>query len=193
MQTYPFHCRVDAGHSGGGDFSQRWTNITPFSEDHLFDMQSLSVSQVQQLLDQYVEQERMETGFWPDLDTAALAKIIHERTNGFPGLTGLCCSEILGRLIATVEDWNQWCGADLACRVQLQQNCSIIQNMVQLLASSKAWPRLREVMQDLSLHGVAVARCCERRTIVEKLLSDGLAEMVTRDVDKDIQARSPDL
>ena len=172
---------VEAGsHS---DYTLTWTNITPFSEHCLFELDSFSLAQIAALLAQYNTQYQQLYGHPLQLDVQPLAQIIHERTGGFPGLVGLCCSEISSKLISNPSDWYQWCGTDLVRRVQQQRNHSVISNTAALLLASGKWLRLRALLRDLLLYDTCVAERAERRTIVEMLLSDGIAAVVSSNED----------
>ncbi|EIE26926.1 hypothetical protein COCSUDRAFT_59427 [Coccomyxa subellipsoidea C-169] len=169
---------MDVERSSHSDSSHTWTNTSPFSEHNLFELDSFSVEQIADLLTQYRMQYQQLYGFPLQLDVQPLAQLILERTGGFPGLVGLCCSEITSKVISNPRDWYQWCGTDLVRRVQQQRNYSLISNTVAYLLASGSWPRLHEVLHDLLLYNSSTAERTERRTIVEMLLSDGIAAVL---------------
>lgn len=169
---------MDVEASRHSDSSLTWTNISPFSEHSLFELDSFSMDQIAALLTQYDMQHQRLYGYALQLDVQLLAQIIHDRTGGFPGLVGLCCSEIPSKLTSDLGAWYQWCGTDLVRRVQQQRNYSVISNTIALLLASGRRLRLRALLQDLLLFNSAMAERAERRTIVEMLLSDGIAAVV---------------
>ncbi len=116
-------------HSDGSDDSRKWGNLSPFSEDHLISLQPMTQPQIAGLLQQYTVHRR-ESDFGFNLDVFGLAECIFERTEGFPGLIGLCCSEVDSNILS-VEDWLRWCGVNLVTRVQQRRN---LQRSVILLA-----------------------------------------------------------
>ena len=165
-------------HSDGSDDSQTWRNLSPFSEDCLITLSSLALSQVTELLQQYRDYLTIQLAVPITLDIHGLAECIFERTLGFPGLVGLCCSEIESKGIKSVYDWFKWCGIDLVRRVQQQRNYSVLIGTGGLLAACKQNKRLRQVMEELLLEDSCILQRSERRSIVERLLSEGIAHMV---------------
>ncbi len=118
------------------------------------------------------------------MDEFGLAECIFERTEGFPGLVGLCCSEVDSKNILSVEDWLRWCGVNLVTRVQQQRNFSVLSGTTGLLAMAMRNERLRQVMQMLLLRGSCILERAERRTIAESLLSEGIARISSKVSDK---------
>ena len=170
-------------HSDGSDDSKKWGNLSPFSEDFLISLQPMTQDQIAYLLQQYTEHRReSDLGF--NLDVCGLAECIFERTEGFPGLVGLCCSEVDSKTILTVEDWVRWCGVNLVTRVQQQRNFSVLSATTGLLAMSTRNQRLRQVMQMLLLQGSCMLERAERRTVAESLLSEGVARISSKTPDK---------
>lgn len=138
--------------SGDSDLSRNWTLISSFSVDHLFELDSFSVAQIADLLRQYTVQQREVAGHISPLNVEALAQIIYERTGGFPGLVGISCSEVASKVIRSPNEWFQWCGADLAYRVQSQRNYWMISETVAMLTTCDTWDRLGVLLRDLLLH-----------------------------------------
>jgi hypothetical protein len=170
-------------HSDGSDDSRKWGNLSPFSEDHLISLQPMTQTQIADLLQQYTVHRR-ESDFGFNLDAFGLAECIFERTEGFPGLVGLCCSEVDSKNILSVEDWLRWCGVNLVTRVQQQRNFSVLSDTTGLLAMAMRNERLRQVMQMLLLQGSCMLERAERRTIAESLLSEGIARISSKISDK---------
>ena len=144
-----------------------WKNLSPFSQHDLLQLEPFSFNQIQNLLVQYREQEQASLGQCSIEDVPALARIIYARTSGFPGLTGLCCSEIVSKSISTPQEWAQWCGPSLVKRVLQQRNYSIIASLMHSLTASVKWRALREVLADLLLFGSATIRRSLRKTVGE--------------------------
>lgn len=143
----------------------------------------MTQGQIAYLLQQYTEHRReSDLGF--NLDVCGLAECIFERTEGFPGLVGLCCSEVDSKTILSVEDWVRWCGVNLVTRVQQQRNFSVLSATTGLLAMSTRNQRLRQVMQMLLLQGSCMLERAERRTVAESLLSEGVARISSKTPDK---------
>ena len=115
---------------------------------------------------------------------SGLAECNFERTEGFPGLVGLCCSEVDSKNILSVKDWVRWCGVNLVTRVQQQRNFSVLSDTIGLLAMSKRNERLRQVMQMLLLQGSCMLERAERQTVAESLLSEGIAHISSKPADK---------
>lgn len=174
---------MDVESSIHSESSMMWTNISPFLEHNLFELDSFSLEQIADLLTQYDVEYQQLGGHPLPLDVQALAQVIHERTGGFPGLVGICCSEITSKVISTPGDWYQWCGTDLVRRVQRQRNYSFISDTIALLTASSSWSRLRAVLQDLLLYNSSTAQRSEPRPIVELLLTYGIAAVVSPDED----------
>lgn len=166
-------------HSNVSDDSRKWGNLSPFSEDHLVTLQPLTEAQIAQLLQQYTDHRRNnDSGF--NLDVTGLAECIFERTEGFPGLVGVCCSEIDSKKILSVEDWVKWGGVNLVLRVKQQRNFSVLSDTIGSLAMHRRNERLRQVMQALLLQGSCMLQRAERRSIVEMLLSEGVASISSK-------------
>lgn len=170
-------------HSDAGDDSRKWGKLSPFSEDYLVSVQPMTQNQIASLLQQYTEHRR-ETDLGFNLDVCGLAECVFERTEGFPGLGGLCCSEVDSKNILSVEDWVRWCGVNLVRRVQQQRNFSVLVDTIGSLAMSKRNGRLRQVMQMLLLQGSCMLERAERRTVAEGLLSEGIARISRKTPDK---------
>ncbi|CAL8471068.1 g10610 [Coccomyxa elongata] len=178
--------------SSDSDLGRNWTLISSFSVDHLFELDSFSVAQIADLLRQYTVQQREVAGHISPLDVEALPQIIYERTGGFPGLVEMSCSEVSSRVIRSPNEWFQWCGADLAYRVQLQHNYWMISETVAMLTTCDTWDRLRVLLRDLLLHNRCVAKRSERRPIVNLLLAKGLARVFnSNDALIELEVRSP--
>lgn len=139
----------------------------------------MTQTQIANLLQQYAEHRRKsDLGF--NLDVFGLAECIFERTEGFPGLVGLCCAEVDSKNILSVKDWVGWCGVNLVTRVQQQRNYSVLSNRIGLLAMSARNQRLRQVMQMLLLQGSCMLEWAEQRTVAELLLSEGIARISSK-------------
>jgi len=168
-------------HSDGSDDTRKWGNLSPFSKDRLITLQPMTQDQIVELLQQYTVQKRKsDSGF--NLDESGLAECMFERTQGFPGLVGLCCSEVDSNNILSVEDWLGRCGVNLVMRIQQQRNYSVLSDTTGLLAMRNG--RLRQVMQMLLLRGSSILERAERRTIAEGLLSEGIARISSKISDK---------
>ncbi|CAL8471119.1 g10661 [Coccomyxa elongata] len=96
--------------SGDSDLSRNWTPapISPFSEHHLFELDSFSVTQIADLLRQYTDQQREVVGHMSPLDVEALARIIHERTGGSPGLVGPAALSVISNTAALLTSSHTW-------------------------------------------------------------------------------------
>ncbi len=169
-------------HSGGSDGSREWGNLSPCSKDRLFTLQPMTQDQIVELLQQYTVHRR-KTDFGFNLDESGLAECIFERTEGFPGLVGLCCSEVDSKNILSVEDWLRWCGVNLVMGIQQQRNYSVLSGTSGLLALAMCNERLRQVMQML-LQGSCIWERAERHNIAKSLLSEGTARISSRVSDK---------
>ena len=170
-------------HSDGSADSRKWGILSPFSEDYLSSLEPITQDQIAYLLQQYTEHRRKsDLGF--NLDVLELAECIFERTEGFPGLVGLCCSEVDSKNIISAEDWVRWCGVNLVTRVQQQRNYSVLSDTIGLLAMSTRNERLRQVMQMLLLQGSCMLERAEQQTVAERLLSEGIARISSKTSDK---------
>ena len=107
--------------SVGSDGSRKWGNLSTFSEDHLVCLQPLTRAEIADLLQQYA-MYKQASDFSFELDAPGLADCIFETTEGFPGLVGLCCSEIDSKNILSVGDWLKWGTDSLVMQLQQQRN-----------------------------------------------------------------------
>ena len=158
--------KLSLQHSDGPYDSRSWGNLSPFSEDNLISLQPMTQTQIANLLQQYAEHRcKSDSGF--NLDVFGLAQCIFERTEGFPGLVGLCCDEVDSKNILSVKDWVRWCGVNLVTRVQQQRNYSVLSDRIGLLAMSARNERLQQVMQMLLLQGCCMLERAEQQTVAE--------------------------
>ena len=70
------------------DASETWRNLSPFSESNRFELSRFSLQQDEDLLRQYELQHQRNHGGGIMQEIPVLAAIIHQRTSGFPSLTG---------------------------------------------------------------------------------------------------------
>lgn len=164
---------------------------SPFNSAHRFTLPAFTIEQIVALLTQYVENQG-EFGRNVNFSTrelSNLAKLIHQRTGGHPGLVGVCLYEIALKGISSETDWHFWCGTNLTRQVQEMQICSLMTGAALLLNAAGQSPRLQQLLEDLLLCGCCIA-AADETAFVERLVFSGIAEEVASDTDELIKASS---
>ena len=167
---------VAAGQLSG--HNMKCTDAPPFAVDRVYELHSFSEQQVAELLGQYAAQHETIYGLLPHLDVPSVARVVHERTGGLPNLVGICCLVLCDNMVGFLRNWEEWCGANLAVRVQLYGYDSMC-NIAARLTRSRKGTRARKLLLELLLSGSCAARRMERHSaLVEMLLSYGVASVV---------------
>ncbi|CAG8653408.1 6024_t:CDS:2, partial [Paraglomus occultum] len=142
--------------------------ISPFTREATIIPGRFIEADIQMLLDEYMNEASIE------LDSAAFAQDIYQRTLGHKGLVGTCCAAIekkiaLGKHSVSIDEWELYAVANLLRYVCEQDTyASIIQALRQL--SEKQ----REIV-GLTLHyGSVVVKECDE---LKFLLAEGIVRV----------------
>lgn len=133
-------------HSAGSADTRIWGALSPFLPDRQILLQPVTEAHIASLSQQY-KAHRCKSDSNFGLAVLGLAKCVFDRTAGFPGLVGVCCSEIDNKGLMSVQGWFKWGGTNLVQRVQQQRNFAVLCD--RLHARCRRNERVRQVMQAL--------------------------------------------